>query len=297
MTVRYKHTSLKSTNVRLFILVRQKLTRILFLLLWACSETLCKSIVKRCFFRPVPSTLSEGQKEVLTRATAFSFESGGKTLKGYQWGRGPAVLFVHGWAGRGAQFYRYVSSLTEKGYSVLTFDHTGHGDSDGKTASYFAFSNAVYDFFQACRDADVCMIIGHSLGASAVIHYLWRTRRKVDTVLIAPALDLQTTLVRTFRRYGVPEKILKGLIRELGMATGHCLETENPVDLLYTLTHDILIVHDTEDRAVPYSASWDISLLQSNLSLFPTKGLGHIRILKDKALIDHIVTRLTLNVT
>lgn len=291
MAVIYKNTSVKSTNVRFKFSMKQKISRFLFSAGWAVSPGLTKKLVKYFFFQPGSYGISIEQKALLGQARRFSFKSEENVLQAYQWGTGPAVVFVHGWAGRGIQFSRYVSKLTSKGYSVITFDHAGHGRSQGKTANYFLFSNAVYDLFEQLADMDVRAVIAHSLGASAVINYLWRTKRKIPAVFIAPALHLIEMLDQTFRRYGLPVRIFNSLIAEIGEQTHHVFAKENPVDLLKTLTHDIMIIHDIDDRAVAYEDSWNASAIQNNISFFPTKGLGHIRILADEQIIDLVMKR------
>ncbi|MCF6246627.1 MAG: lysophospholipase [Desulfobacula sp.] len=297
MTISYKQTPIKSTNVRLNLDFRQRFIKFFFSFIWLVSSALSRLIIQRLFFRPLVYTLSENQKRILSKAKVFYFQSNvevgnDKILKAYQWGKGPAVVFIHGWAGRGIQFSRYISSLTQAGFSVLTFDHIGHGESDGKTANYFRFSNAVYDFLETRPQLDVHTIVAHSLGASAVINYLWRSKRKINTILIAPALNLIEMLNVTFERYGVPIAAFNALIDEIEVNSGRSFALENPIDLLSKVTQNILIVHDTKDKAVPYEESWNASLLQNNISLFPTNGLGHIRILEDESLIAHLVKRI-----
>ncbi len=292
MAISYKQVSLKSTNVRLNMDFRKRLTRIFFSFIWFISRAFSRLIILRLFFRPQAYDLSSDQERTQSKAKVTFFQSDDKRLKAYQWGEGPAVVFVHGWAGSGIQFYRYVPYLTQAGFSVLTFDHVGHGESEGKTANYFKFSNAVVDFFESHPELNVHSVVAHSLGASAVINYLWQSKKKINTVLIAPALNLVELLTATFERYGVPLAAFNALIKEIELETNRTFALENPIDLLAQVTQDILIVHDTKDTAVPYEESWNTSLLQNNISLFPTNGLGHIRILEDDALIVHLVKRI-----
>ena len=292
MAVRYKNTSLKSTNVRIKFDFKALLSRLFFTAAWAISERLTKQIIKLLFFKPVSYPNSDAQEKILSRAQTFTFQSQGNTLAAYKWGEGPAVLFVHGWAGRGAQVCSYVPKLVSKGYSVLAFDHVAHGRSQGSAANYFLFSNAVYDFLDQMADTDVCAIVAHSLGASAAINYLWRTKKKTVTIFMAPALYLIEMLDQTFDQYGVPDYIFKIMLDEIGKQTGHSLALENPKDLLKFLSHEIMIVHDTGDKAVAYEDSWNAGILHNNISLVPTKGLGHIRILEDEAIVDLVVNKI-----
>ncbi len=294
MAISYKNTSLKSTNVRFKNRILPQISRFLFTTAWAVSSSLTKKAIMRMFFRPVSYEISKDQEKLLSQAEKFRFKSGGKQICAYKWGQGPAVLFVHGWAGQGIQFHRYIERLVSGGYSVIAFDHAGHGNSQGKTANYFKFSNAVYDLCEhlSALDIGIHAIVAHSLGASATINTLWRTKKRPVTVFIAPALHLIEMLDQTFERYGLPDYIFKSIIDDIGHQTNHTFSKENPIDLLKTLTHDIMILHDAKDRAVAYEDSWNASVIQNNISLVPTKGLGHIRILEDDALIDLVVKKI-----
>lgn len=44
-----------------------------------------------------------------------------------RWGEGPAVLLLHGWAGRPTQFAHLIEQLVGAGYSVYALDAPAHG--------------------------------------------------------------------------------------------------------------------------------------------------------------------------
>ena len=54
----------------------------------------------------------------------------------------------------------------------------------------------------------------------------------------------------------------------------------------------MLIVHDKDDRTIPYTDSKTLSDNTDNFYLHTTEGLGHKQILKDSAVIDVITTYL-----
>ncbi|MCP3876269.1 MAG: alpha/beta fold hydrolase [Desulfobacteraceae bacterium] len=294
MTISYRNPSIKSTNVRLNNDFKIHFFHLFFSLLWMLSRSLAKYVVKTLFFKPQVYKMNEKENQMIQTSQRFSFQAGGKTIQGYQWGKGPAVVFIHGWAGCGIQFYRYFDLLIKAGFSVYTFDHTGHGHSQGKTSNYFEFSNSVYEFMALQRDVEVQAIVAHSLGASATINYLWRTQNNIKTILIAPALSLIETLDLAFLKYGVPLCIFKALLKDIEDETGHLFAKENPIDQIKTLYSDILMVHDTNDKAISYEESWKASLLQENIRLFSTSGLGHIKILKDDELTKEIVRNIMI---
>ncbi len=304
MTISYKHSSFKSTNVRFIKSVKTVFISIFFLFFWAIAKPIVKYVVRFFFFKPQKYRLTPQERLMLKSAEKFEFQSGNDVLTGYKWGQGPAILFVHGWAGRGIQFHSHFQSLIDSGYSIIAFDQAGQGNSAGGDSNYFKFSNAVFDLLHKQKEIEVSAIVAHSLGASAVINYLWRKKKskteesatkKIKLIFIAPALSLIETLSHAFISYGVPLRILKSLLHDIENQTGHIFQNENPKDLIQTINSDILILHDTKDRAVSYEESWKASLLQNNIRLISTQGLGHIRILRDEAMVKEVYSYIRLN--
>ncbi|HET9930628.1 MAG TPA: alpha/beta fold hydrolase, partial [Polyangiaceae bacterium] len=91
-------------------------------------------------------------------------------LVAFRFGRGPVVVLVHGWNGRGGQLGAFIAPLVRAGFSVVTFDAPGHGFSQGAEASLVAFADAFDRVVSALREngEDVRGVVAHSLGAAAV---------------------------------------------------------------------------------------------------------------------------------
>jgi hypothetical protein len=56
----------------------------------------------------------------------------------------------------------------------------------------------------------------------------------------------------------------------------------------------MLIAHDKDDRTIPYSDSKSLSEKTDHVELHTTEGLGHKRILRDKAVVD-VITAYIVN--
>jgi hypothetical protein len=69
---------------------------------------------------------------------------------------------------------------------------------------------------------------------------------------------------------------------------GYDVHQDNPYVLAKTIASKMLIVHDKDDRTIPYMDSKILSEKTDNVELNTTEGLGHKRILRDKAVIDFI---------
>ncbi|MBI2856824.1 MAG: alpha/beta fold hydrolase [Chloroflexi bacterium] len=107
----------------------------------------------------------------------MTFESRGQTLSGELWlpsagGRLPAVLLCHGLGSDRRAMQSAAKDLVRLGLATFAFDFTGHGKSTGVyQGGCSADVIAAYRYLvaQARIDAGRIAIVGHSMGAGAVL--------------------------------------------------------------------------------------------------------------------------------
>lgn len=212
-------------------------------------------------------------------------------LQCYRWGTGPVCLFVHCWGGRGTQAQTMIRHLTQAGMSVVSFDHPAHGASSGKSAEMVRMSAAVAAVIK--HTGPVETLIGHSLGVAAaaialrdhqldeqrlvsissLTHCLWFTEVIGDYLGISP-----TTIARA------------RLLVDRSYAKPVGWDQLSVVDMLANLAMPILLIHDCDDREIPFEHGMKISRAIPHAQFLATTGLGHRRVLKDQSVID-LVTR------
>jgi len=287
MTIRFQKLKKLSTNVRI-LNFRQLTTRIMLKLYWNISPARAKRFVKNHFFKPADYRTTEKEKQILGNSSKFKIDIHGKTIQGWKWGEGSGILFVHGWNGRGIQFYRFFKSLRQAGFAIITFDAPGHGESTGTTSSYFEWTDTVRAILNSSNGFNIRGIIAHSLGGSAVINALSKEKISVPTVLIAPALKLKQILFNTFNLYGIPSVIYKKVIEDFERRFGYTLEDDNPSNLIPEIDTNVLIVHDHQDGTIPFLDSEEFAEILPTVMLHKTDGLGHRRILADRKIVELI---------
>jgi pimeloyl-ACP methyl ester carboxylesterase len=292
MAVSYRNSFINSTNVRVNKDYKVEAFSKLLSVLWFISKPLTKYLIKAIFFTSRRFQITPVQKQILEDSETFSFVSGKTKVKAWKYGTGPSIVFVHGWSGRGVQFDTFFDAFVKAGYSVIFFDTLGHGESEGKTSSYFQFTDSIADLVKSRKDLNIRGFIAHSFGASAVVNYLSKNEMNVKTILIAPALNLVSMLNKTFEQYGVPLHIFHSVLKEFEVSMGHEFVKENPIDLIKKIKSEILIVHDKNDKAISSQDSKNIRENADNLLLHETKGLGHIRILRDEQTRNLIVNHM-----
>jgi len=270
-----------STNVR-SVGFKQRGTRLFLGVLWRCAPGYTRRLANNLFFSPIRPRLTDSQKQLLAEGDAFELRLHNKTIHCWQWGQGPAVLLVHGWNGRGIQLYRFIDPLVKSGYSVITFDAPAHGVSDGTTTNYFEFTDVIRSFVRPGNEYHVTAVIGHSMGAGAIVNSLSKERISMPAVLLAPALKLKEVVYNTFDLYGIPKNLYRHMIANLERTYGYSLKRDNPVRLIPDVTAPIFIVHDRNDSMIPYMDSRSVAEKNAAVRLHTTVGLGHKRILLDE---------------
>jgi len=276
------------TNVRVCE-TWQKVLHTFFNFLWTITPTLSKLIAKRLLFAPSNYKTTSLENYHLESGAAFEISVDGKAVKCWKWGSGPSILLAHGWNGRGIQLHRFIEPLLCKGYSVIAYDAPGHGESQGKTSSYFEFTDTIRTLLNSSNGHSIQGVIAHSLGASATVNSIAKEKNSLEVVLIAPALRLAEVLYSYFDHIGVPKPLYLSLIREYEDRYGYDMHHDNPSNLLREVESRILIVHDKDDPTIPYLDSKELADQFQNITLHTTELLGHKKILGEKSIIDSIV--------
>jgi len=266
--------------------MRQRVFYTFFNLLWYHTPGLSKGIIKRIFFTPTTYKSTPVERKYLDSAKRSEISIHGKAVKCWKWGSGPSILLAHGWNGRGIQLHHFIEPLIQKGYSVLTYDAPGHGESQGRTSSYFEFTDTIRTLLKSPNGHEIRGVIAHSMGGSAVVNSIEKENLPLEAVLIAPALRLKEVLYGFFDYVGVPSGLYEILIKEYEDQFGYDMRRDNPANLLGEINSKILIVHDKNDPTIPYIDSKEISERFPNIELHTTERLGHKKVLTDKSVVN-----------
>jgi non-heme chloroperoxidase len=135
---------------------------------------------------------NQGQKPMST----ITMKDGTKIFY-KDWGKGPPIIFSHGWPLSADDWDAQMLFFGQHGYRVIAHDRRGHGRSDqtwdGNDMNTYA--DDVAALFEAL-DLRNATMVGHSTGGGEVVRYLSRhgSRRVSRAVLIGavPPLMLKT---------------------------------------------------------------------------------------------------------
>ena len=125
----------------------------------------------------------------------------GERVAVYRWvGSGPKILLSHGWNSSGLRLYPLVEALRSRGYEVIAFDHIGHGESTGQTASLARFARVVTAMQQ--HYGPFAAAIGHSMGAAGLALARHQHSADLPLILLAPPADVRRWFAHVAERLG-----------------------------------------------------------------------------------------------
>ncbi len=215
-----------------------------------------------------------------------------KRIQVYKYGSGSKkILLIHGWAGRGTQLYKIGEALAEKGFQIVSFDATAHGDSDGKTSAMPEYIESILELDKHLGPFEFA--IGHSLGGMALLQAAkdgFQLKRIVSIGAGDSILDICKQFVN---RLGLQPKIALLLKEKMDKLLGMDSELLSANVAAKKITIPTLVVHDKKDEDVPVSCAKQIRQNLKNGELLITDGLGHRRILIDNDVINQIINFLS----
>ena len=215
-----------------------------------------------------------------------------------------SILCVHGWEGRGTNFFKFIPKLTQEGFKVLCPDFPLHGNTKGEETGCHVFGyslNCILNYI----DYPVVLLV-HSLGngATCMNYYLSdeKTRKKIKGFIGIGVPDKFTDYIIHFGNIvGLDENTINLFINKntekLGLDVHFFVVSETIENFIYP----ILIVHDENDKEIDFNWAVNVSKHVNEKyqkyhigdKEFPcfhqTKGLGHRRILRDDGVVDVVV--------
>ena len=223
-------------------------------------------------------------------AEALTLQSRFGRVAVWSWGSGPAVYLVHGWGGRAEQLGAFVAPLVARGLRAIAIDGPGHGASTGRRSSGVEIGRALADV--AAQLGSPRGVIAHSLGAAAVTFAVREGLRVERLVFIGAPADPLTWVERFGRRLGLSRAVMAEMRRQ-SEARIQARWEDLPLVALRGLAQPpppLLVVHDRDDREVPWADGAAIAAAWPGARLLETSGLGHRRVLRDPAVVASVAS-------
>jgi pimeloyl-ACP methyl ester carboxylesterase len=217
------------------------------------------------------------------------FRSGSQRVTSYVWhGGGPTVLLVHGWNGTSGDLSAFVGPLRDTGRRVVAIDLPAHGRSSGRRSDLIEASAAVEAALR--REPSIEAVIAHSFGVPATVLAASRGAPLPRAVLISGPISVEPYLQRFAQALGLSGATGAALRRRLRTVLDRAgFETVELGTVAPRLGAPALIIHDRNDREVPFLSAQSLHRAWTGSELMATEGLGHRKLLGDPEVVDRAV--------
>ena len=201
---------------------------------------------------------------------------------------GPTVLLAHGWHGRASDLSAMAEPLRARGYRVVAVDFPAHGASTGRRTILPIMARALKAV--AAMQPSLHAVVAHSFGGVVTTVALRQGLSCERVVLLGSPADMEPYFATLERTMGMGPRGRLAFRKRLGrvLARADILGLDI-AEMAKELTVPALIVHSTDDREVPVSASRRMAQAWAGSQRVQVEGLGHRRLLRNPAVVNRVV--------
>lgn len=195
--------------------------------------------------------------------------------------KAPSVVIVHGWGGNAEMMLPLARPFHSAGMNVLLFDARSHGRSDRDTfASLPRFAEdagRAADWVRTQTPGGRIVLLGHSVGAGAVLYAASRRSDIAAVISIAAFAHPRWMMQRHLRRLHIPGPLIEWILRYVQWVIGHPYDEIAPIHTICHVRCPVLLVHGERDRTVPVADTLAIKAAcdRTTVEVFVVPGADH----------------------
>ena len=183
-----------------------------------------------------------------------------------------------------------MNRLLLEDYTIYAFDGPSHGLSSRGPTSILAFTKLVGEMI---RLYEVDRVVSHSFGAVATTYAL-STNQDLELkkyALLTTPNEFAHRIDYVAEQVGISTRIKDKLILKLEKELGVDVKSLKVSDWVQQVkVKDALILHDKHDRVLPLYVSQEENAKWDACNLEEVEGTGHFKILKEKKVLERIVS-------
>lgn len=193
--------------------------------------------------------------------------------------KGLKVLLMHGWQSHAGHWSGVADALVAEGFSVYALDGPAHGDAPGTTTNPIEFAKTLVKAQESL--GALFAVIGHSMGAGALLMAASEGLKTKCIVSVSGPSQYSHVVGRFVALVKLPNRAATALQEMIDSGTERAQAEISGEAMISRIKLPTLIVHDEEDREVPFLEALEINSYISGAELITTSGFGHRRILRD----------------
>lgn len=223
------------------------------------------------------------ERQLLAEATTGRLRLDDREVVTHRWGSGERpVLLVHGWQSRGSRFTPFVPGLLAAGYSPVTFDAPGHGDSTGSSTTVLDYREIIRSLHGQYGDFEA--VVAHSLGVLGTFLALRSGVHTGRVVAVGGVAEFGYLTDKFCRILGLRPPVERALRRQIET---RLFPGEPDIWTEFSVLHRpedtrarLLLIHDEDDDMADIAQSRSVLRAYGDrrARLVTTRGHGHRRI-------------------
>ena len=214
--------------------------------------------------------------------TTFKMESADGVIQAYHIGKGPTVVFVHGWGGGSNQFFALMKGLAQCGFKSLAFDQLGHGNSELKPASLkqlISTTDFVLHYVNKRTKDGISAVVGHSTGCIAITNSSRTILKDLPLFLVSPVFNYKLYFLKKLVKLKLHSALLKQYANQFTKSYKWEYAKLELGQSLQKYSNVSAIVHDKNDSESPCSYSERFCTTYPLTKLVVTKGYSHTQLI------------------
>lgn len=256
-------------------------------LIGAFSSKYAAQLAITLFSSPKKGKIKPNEAEYLNDAIHENIACKDITIKTYRWsGSKETILLAHGWESNTHRWKKLINILKDLDYNVIALDAPAHGDSTGKIFNALIYAECINE---VAKKFEVSTIIGHSVGGMATVISLYNSPLPSITKIVL--LGAPSNFTGVFSRYkdmmGYSQNVSHALDQYILKNFNHLPEYFSTSNFSKELKVKGLVIHDEEDKIIPFQDGLDFKINYSNSKFISTIGFGHG--LKSDSIYNHII--------
>ena len=224
----------------------------------------------------------------------FVIKSDDGKLQAYRTGRGPTVVFVHGWGGGAYQFFPLMRGLARCGFSSIAFDHLGHGLSDRKPATLHQSIATTNFILNQVRNSDdgLSAAVGHSTGCIAIANARPPFIRDLPLFLISPVFNYKLYYLKKLVKLGLPTTVIKQYANRFSGTYRRDYQKHELATKLVPYGDCTAIMHDESDSESAVTDSIKFCNRYPLTRLMVTRDCDHLRLITSESVWQELKSHL-----
>jgi len=239
------------------------------------SKSYAANKALKLFSKPRKGKITQLQSEFLDTSIKEILNYDSHKIMTYRWaGTKQTVLLVHGWESNSGRWKTLINHLKEKDYNIIALDAPAHGNSGSEYFNALLYAEFINE---VAKKHSPSIIIGHSVGAMATVFFQnkYQLHNIQKMVLLGSPSDFKDVLKRYTDMLNYNKRVTEHLNIVILEQFGAFPESFSTAKHIESIESEGLIIHDEEDKIIPYNDALLIKKNYKNSKLITTKGLGH----------------------